>query len=177
MSIEGQNLNYKLISRGVFSSSNENANIKALAWITDTSENSIWTQKYKDAGEVGVAEYAVGSPSLELYLASYNATNATQLWASGGSSGYGSYGDGTSIHGASTGVMGAYHGIYSLDYFNGGNWWLASPYNNSYEFWEKSQRQLWGRDDVRNTGIAVRPVVCIPTATFNSTLLNGLTDE
>ena len=57
-----------------FTKSNESENIRYLAWMTDT-ENELWTQ-FKD--EDGIAEYAIGGPSIELFAQSFNRTAATR---------------------------------------------------------------------------------------------------
>ena len=55
----------------------ENNNIKATAWLTDTSNNSIWSKTYKDTN--GVASDAIGWPTIELFVESYNATHNSEV--------------------------------------------------------------------------------------------------
>ncbi len=50
-----------------------NKNIKAVAYMLDTNEN-VWGTF---AG--GMAEYAIGGPTLEMYIASYNSMNKTSI--------------------------------------------------------------------------------------------------
>ena len=67
VSTVGQKLNPK-ISSLLCTEKNENANIKFIAWMTDSE---VW-KAYKD--EKGDAVFAIGSPTVELFAASYNAT-------------------------------------------------------------------------------------------------------
>ncbi len=58
------------------SATRNNANIRAIAYMYDTS---IWNTKYLDNKEIG--EYAIGSPSIEMLLNSYNKVNNTNYGA------------------------------------------------------------------------------------------------
>lgn len=69
----GKRLNAKLLEEAgdtVFTESNMHDNIKAIAWLTD-SDN--WTE-YTD--EEGIATYAIGAPTIDLFAASYNNNNS-----------------------------------------------------------------------------------------------------
>lgn len=65
VSTVGQKLSPKIST--LFTSSNENANIRTTAWLTDTSDSGMWSS-YKNADAV----FAIGSPTAELFVASYN---------------------------------------------------------------------------------------------------------
>ena len=68
----GQNLSSMLKTNGTFFvEDNLNNNIRATAWLTDTE----YWEEYTD--EAGNALFAIGSPTVELFVASFNATAPT----------------------------------------------------------------------------------------------------
>ncbi len=70
VSIIGQGLNPMFKEKGGFTSDNTNLNIKATAYLTDPEQ---WTQ-YKGPD----ATFAIGGPSEELIIKSFNATSARE---------------------------------------------------------------------------------------------------
>mgnify|MGYP004676724221 CR=1 FL=1 len=105
-----------------------------------------------------------GSPTAELFAASYNnRSNKSKTITLG----LGTYGYTENV---GTGWLSVNdnHGIYNKS--TSSTWWLASPYYNS------STRELdvlgnYGFFNYRyvdHDSIAVRPLVCIPTSVFNS---------
>ena len=115
VSTEGQNLNYKLKINGGFVSTNKNNGIKAIAWMTDTRSTSTWSTTYKDAG--GMASYAIGSPTIELYVESYKATHpSSQAAITASSYEYTPKGMDSGLNTPDN------YGIYGTK-----SWWLASP--------------------------------------------------
>ena len=115
VSTEGQNLNYRLKVNGGFVSTNKNTNIRATAWLTDTRSTSIWSSTYKDAG--GIASYAIGSPTIELYVESYKATHpSSQAAITASSYEYTPKGMDSGLNTPDN------YGIYGTK-----SWWLASP--------------------------------------------------
>ena len=163
----------------------ESSNMRAVAWMTDTT-NSLWTQ-YKDSS--GNAEWAIASPTIELLVASYNADavndGKTPLTVPEANSiGYKNSWDSKGILPQSYN-----HGIYN--YSTSSKWWLASPGGDSageclcvYEEmrWNGDGSRVERKDVLGNSGMSysVRPIVCIPTTTFNAAVTAGtytLTDE
>ena len=121
VSTEGQKLN-PMISE-LFQSNNTNLNIQATAWLTDTKEDGPWA-KYKN----GDCVFAIGSPTVELFAASYNnrSNKTSKLITPTFSSGSPGYENNTSDNWLNPGNN---HGIYSKS--RSSNWWLASPNNDS----------------------------------------------
>lgn len=163
VSLEGQKLNSKIST--LFVKSNTNNNIKFTAWLTDTSTSGIWN-KYKNED----VEFAIGSPTIELFAASYNnkkdKTNIITL-----DSGTYGYQQNTS------------QGWFQTDnhciYNNGTSWWIASPYYNDFG-WRainvSSAANCFGYDYI-STKNSIRPIVCISTLVFNNKYEKSLIDE
>ena len=156
VSIVGQKLNQKISS--LFTSTNENTNIRTTAWLTDTSNTGMWSE-YKNSDAV----FAIGSPTAELFAASYNnrsnKSNTIEL-------NLGTYGytENTSRNWLSVNDN---HGIYNKS--TSSYWWLASPYSR----YGDCELYVDGRGyfyyySVFNGSFAVRPIVCIPTSVFNN---------
>ena len=155
----GQKLNPTISS--LFIESNETETIRATAWLTDTSDSSMWS-KYKNADAV----FAIGSPTAELFSASYNTMEEKEgiieftFDATSGDAGYRRKMDSDWLKTSHN------YGIYNKS--SNENWWLASPYAYS----ANGCLQVQG-DSGRVNGsycfsnAAVRPIVCIQTATFN----------
>ncbi len=157
VSLVGQKLSP--IIKSLFTSDNINANIKATAWLTDTSDLGMW-KEYKNSDAV----FAIGSPTAELFAASYNATGKSfKIELDLGQYGYmnNMFAEYLSVN--------ANHGIYNKD--SKLSWWIASPEGNQNYFAMVVQGEgRFGNDYVNNGYVsnAVRPIVCIPTSIFNS---------
>ena len=168
VSEEGQNLNYKLKLNGsFFNNTNTSVGIKATAWLTDTGDNSKWSKEYKDNEEI--ASYAIGSPTLELFLESYKAThpNETRTYT------IQSYGYSISDF---TFIKLDNNGIYGSD----STYWIASPTKYNYDTsrvgicYVQNNCLNWNSTyncSVTNNAYAVRPIVCIPTQTFKTSCI------
>ena len=160
VSIVGQKLNPELLNKGgIFTATNEDTSIKATAWLTDTSETAMWAE-YKNEDAV----FAIGSPTLELYIASYNATaekySREKITFTTGTYGYmpgGGYGE----------IKSSFNnGIY-LKSSQSSNVWIASPSRGGNGMWVVNHMD--GRFSEFNvtSSFLVRPIVCIPTSVFN----------
>ena len=158
----GQRLNSTIST--LFTTNNQNENIKATAWLTDT-------EKWKDYAN-GNAVFAIASPTVELFTASYNATGQGNTITLG----KGNYGYTHNTSGDWFSAS-ANHGIYNKGVSS--YWWLASPCNGSYTWY--GMRVVGGgcfnEGEVDEHACPVRPVVCIPTSVFNSNYLSGLVDD
>ena len=160
----GQKLNPMLLEAGTFfTSSNTNTNILATAWLTDPDK---WAE-FKNVDAV----FAIGSPTVELFVKSFNATASTNgantITLGVGTSGY--------REDTTNQLKTTYNnGIYNKS--TSSNWWLSSPYNGSsgYEFYVYGSRGYFDRLSVYNFSYAVRPLVCIPTSVFNNEYLSSL---
>ena len=148
--------------------------------MTDT-ENTLWS-KYKDSA--GKASWAVASPSMELFVASFNAVKAdidikratgvteeaarTAISCSPASTkGY--------SYNTSNGLNSNYnHGIYN--YSSSSTWWLSSPSHGTSATGVCVQGRSNRISDFsvsQFSSYAVRPLVCIPTSTFNAAVIAG----
>lgn len=113
VSIVGQKLN--AIINSLFTSTNIYTNIRTTAWLTDTSDTGMW-KDYKNSDAV----FAIGSPTVELFVASYNATGKSNtITLTLGDCGY--------KENTASGWFSVEdnHGIYNKATTT--NWWLASP--------------------------------------------------
>ena len=157
----GQNLSSMLKTNGTFFvEDKDNPNILATAWLTDTE----YWEEYTD--EAGNAIFAIGSPTVELYVASFNATaltnGATEITLGVGTYGYT---DNTTSNQISTSYN---NGIYNYD--GSSYWWLASPSNldDGFELHVYGRSGYLNGDGVISNSRAVRPIVCIPTSIFQT---------
>ncbi len=155
---EVNNEGYTFFSNG--EKKNEYDNIKAVGWLTDPEK---WTEYANGEEDV----FAIGSPTLELFAASYNTMDT-------GDNGkkdniipevkqYG-YSENTSDNWLTNGQR---EGIYNTG--SGSYWWLASPsyiLSNGVFFVRENGGYLH-RYNVHST-YAVRPLVCIPTSKFDT---------
>ena len=167
----GQKLNPMLLTDGnFFINSYKFRNILATAWLTDPNK---WAE-FKNEDAV----FAIGSPTVELFVKSFNATansngaKEINLKIEKGVGVYGYTEDTTSGQ-----LQTSYNnGIYN----NGDIWWLSSPYDNmtmcefvvNYNYEQFSDYGL-----VDSYSYYVRPVVCIPTSVFDSKYLSSLVNE
>ena len=106
-----------------------------------------------------------GSPTAELFAASYNNRSNKSKTITLGLGTYG-YTKNTSDGWLSVNDN---HGIYNKS--RSSDWWLASPgdFNSSNgELRVGSYFGVFGGGYVENDSYAVRPLVCIPTSVFNS---------
>lgn len=158
VSTVGQKLSSKIST--LFTSSNKNTNIRTTAWLTDISDTGMWSS-YKNTDAV----FAIGSPTAELFAASYNnrsnkTTNIIEL-------DLGTYGY---TQNTSNGWLSVSdnHGIYNKS--TSSYWWLASPYSDysGNELRVNGINGYLSSGNVDNNSRAVRPIVCIPTSVFNN---------
>ena len=169
VSTVGQNLNSMLLEdETFFTESNTNPNIRATAWLTDTS-------KWGEYANNEDAEYAIGGPTIELYVASFNAT-ATANGANKINLEVGEYGYTKNT------VNGQLQTSYNHGIYNNGTTgcWISSPSSVHYniEFaMHCNNSNLISATCVATMSIPVRPIVCIPTSVFNSKYLSSLVDE
>ena len=163
----GQKLNPMLLANGeFFTSDNTNTNILATAWLTDPNE---WDE-FKNSDAV----FAIGSPTVELYVKSFNATASTnganEITLDVGTYGY-----------TQDTVIGQLKTTYNNGIYNKSELskcWLASSYDASYlELDVLGSYGRFGNGDVTYGSYAVRPLVCIPTSVFNSKYLSSLVNE
>ena len=155
VSIVGQKLSPMLLKlESYFNDSNKNDNIRATAWLTDTEK---W-EEFKNEDAV----FAIGSPTIELYVASYNAT--------------------ANVNNRDNIYIFAYDNSYDYDLdnrieteCNNGIYtkssdviccWIASPgLNNKKLFSMPTNNGNYGQSGIAISG-AVRPIVCMPTSIF-----------
>ncbi len=152
VSIVGQKLN-PMIST-LFTENNTNENIRAIAWLTD---QEIWSS-YEDNNAV----FALASPTLELFAASYNnrSNKSTILEVSfDGSYGYDFTGN-TEIS------VEENYGIYNKSQQNA--WWIASPYRTNDDICELAGHYRMIQQQQLDYTMGIRPVIGIPTSIFNS---------
>ena len=163
----GINLNYKI--KNLFNVDNNSPNIKGIAFFTD---HELW-DKYKDGSD---AIFAIGSPTIELYIASYNAAASEAInpdreklqEVENDEYGYTSQYSDLDIETYN-------HGIYSKAC------WIASPYSignsrDNYYFCSIGGGiSINGSYNPSWTSNSVRPIVCIKTEDFQKNYT--LTDE
>ncbi len=169
----GKSLNSRVSK--LFTSSNTNPNIKGTAWLTDTTR---WT-KWKDKNNK--ATYAIAGPPMEMLLDSWNEkcsrNEKSKITVDVGEEGYRN----TSSFKNFMLSEACNGGIYSSTEYD---YWLSSPSDYHDTDWnnvavpKNSQFYLDCRYEAlahRNVAVArakecrVRPFVCIPNSTFNST--------
>ena len=166
VSTVGQKLSPKISS--LFTESNKNTTIRFTAWITDPEA---W-KDYKD--ENGDAVFAIGSPTTELFAASYNNTGKANTINLGlGRYGYTQNTESKWLKAEDN------KGIYNKD--DSSTWWLASPNGIGNSFYGMSVNGRNGYIDfssyVSSASHAVRPTVCIPTSVFNSDYADSVVNE
>ena len=139
----------------LLTSNNTNPNIWATAYLCDTDDNGPWA-----AYKTGVASWAMGGPTAELYVASWNAVGAgNQIILGIANFGYEDYSNNGWI---STSVR---NGIYRLK--SSGSWLLASPNRNQSDFvhrvYETGGYLGWSG---ANQIDCARPIVCLQKSNF-----------
>ena len=141
--------------------------IRSIAWATDISENGPWS-KYKNED----AFFCIGSPTVELFVKSYNAQGEGQPLGLTIAAGVGGY-ETLHITGRHDQITGDIcNGLYN----NGTNWCLSSPPSSHYNYGLRGM--LAWRNDIMDSGVyfnyspgaqyPLRPVVCMSTYMFNS---------
>ena len=166
--------------------------MRAVAWMTDTN-NSLWSKYVTED-----AKWAIASPTIELYMESYNAVkenidkriengeigliSRTVLSEPTIKNKNGTYGNGYTCSWGTYDekISGYNHGIYN---FGVGKSWIASPYDyygsRLFTTGHKGYGMVTG-NVVTESSFSVRPIVCLQTSTFNEAVTNGtytLTDE
>ena len=159
----GQNLSSMLKTNEIFFvEDNDNENIRTTAWLTDIE----YWDDYTD--EAGNALFAIASPTVELYVASFNATAptqeppATEIEIDVGTNGY--------IKNLISGQLSTSYNNGIYNYSTSSSWWLASPdnFNAYYGFSVYGRNGYFSNDHIASASEAVRPVVCIPTSIFQT---------
>ena len=163
----GQKLNPMLLESGTFFvESNTNIAMLATAWLTDTIN---WSNYANNEDAI----FAIGSPTVELYAASFNAT-ASESEAITITLGVGEYGytrnniENGQLHTKN-------HGIYNIE---DSIVLIASPSGVSGATELSVNGNIGNFSNIPITlSCKVRPIVCIPTSVFNSKYLSSLVDE
>lgn len=159
ISTEGKRLNEQVNTLFTDTDKKSDPNILATVWLTDTSDNGPWA-KYKNEDAV----FAIGSPSVELFAASYNnrSNKNKQITVDIGEDGYNISSTGWLQNNENNGV---YHKSPPAEI------WLASPH--MYNMGLCGQRNAFGvyfdfsGIDVTINSLYIRPIVCIPSDIFN----------
>ena len=164
-SVEGKGLNPLI--KSVMTTRSSSACIKAMSWLTDPAEWSMYT----DSESNGKASFAIAGPTLELYTKSYNAVASLSDSDSINTIEYpkkGTYGYIYDNSNNKPKVTTLINGIYSKG--STSRWFLASPlgWNDGYvvDLYDTGS-QIAGQH-VSNSN-KIRPIVCIPTIEFNNT--------
>ena len=158
----GQKLNPTVSE--LFTEENTDNTIKATAWLTD---DQFWN---KYVGNDAI--FAIGSPTVELFVESYNNTGKPNTITFEKSS-----------HGYSCNVGANWlnpsdnYGIYNKEQTSSSTWWLASPCD-IYNPYTQEYKDCWtvygyngffsSGDVTYAWGVPVRPLVCIPTSAFSA---------
>ena len=154
-------------------STSTNSNIKAVAYMLDTNA---WNTLYKGEN----AEYAIGGPTLEMFVKSWNDTHKGHKQigyeAESNSNGYkvkfayGSYD--TYINGL---AQNEYNSIYiKSDYSNADAMCLASPSaNNNYSLMRASYNGHLSNRSYSDNSLGFRPVVCLKSKVKLQKVVDG----
>ena len=151
----GQKLSPKI--NNLFTTENTNYNIRYTAWLLDTKH---WgeTNKYEDTE--GIAIFVIGSPTIELFAASYNVASEVAK-THGYNLNIEMEGEGYKSIETSSGYFFSSdkNGIYNCE---DGFWWLASPWNGQYYNFRIIAAGYWTLGDVTGSiHPGIRPIVCI----------------
>ena len=162
-SAQGKGLN--LLVKNLLITYSSYDNMKATSWFTD---REVWSN-YTDSNTNDKATFAIASPTIELYVKSYNAVAAIN--SSVNSIEYPlveTYGYKYSGYPRVTTEV---NGIYSKGSGNN-SWWLSSPSYNyeNYCLIVSSYYNDLGNYAIVDEGKGIRPVVCIPTSEIGNTL-------
>lgn len=152
-------------------------NIRAVSWLTDTNEDAMWSEYKTD-----YANWAIGTPTIELFVSSYNATHEEKIELKVEENSFG-YQIGLRKSAENVASFGTYIGgltsNQSFDksiYANSGYWWLASPSQNSADGLMVSFNggNINSGTYINNFGI--RPIVSVPLSAFNNGTIKILDD-
>ena len=168
----GQVLNRMLKDAGGFTSSNTNRNIKAVGYLTDPTQ---WS-KYANAD----VEFAIASPSIELYAKSFNETSkkanrGVTIEVSADSTKY--------IYPTNERILQVEynHGIYRhkiYEHEDQNAWWLVSPLNvGNVCNVDDNMGCLYEFGSIPEAHRCLRPMVCIKTSVFQNKYESTLVDE
>ena len=134
--------------------------IKGVAYLCDTSDEGPW-KDYK----AGIASWAMGTPTIELYAASFNATHQSgeQILLGIENYGYTQNINDIQLKKSDNG------GIYCLT--GAGSWWLAGPDANPYYDSEWHMKCIFEGDwssyqETLAYTNKVRPIVCLQKTNF-----------
>lgn len=145
-------------------------NMKAMAWMCDTNYWKGYTSDNSVASYDGSTSYAVMSPSIELFIASYNSDKTDENY--------------TALVTPSTGINGyinswSTYNILSSVYNNGiyttgeNRCWLVSG-SDSGNVLAVSQYSIQIPDISSSfSRLSARPIVCIPNSNFDNTKISG----
>lgn len=140
-----------------------NDNAKAVAYLMN---QEVW-KDYKDSE--GKASYAIGGPTLELFVNSYNATAEEE--GRGDKINISAYESAGYSQQSGTWIYREYNnGIYN----NGADYWLTSPRKNTGAtgiFYIQSEINLLNDKEITAENIGLRPVVIIPKSKFQYNIL------
>ncbi len=188
VSTVGKRLNPKLIDKknadgyDFFGTGNTYDNIRATAWLTDPDE---WTE-YTNGNED--AEFAIGSPTVELYAASFDAA-ADAAKEKEPSEERTKIGTGLDVgdYGYTEETLNQLRQSYNNGIYNKDNedefgyWWIASPYDKpgNQELAVSDYDRCFGNEQVNyaSTYNKIRPVVCIQTTVFENSDKYDLIDD
>ena len=140
----------------LLTASNTNPNILSTAYICDTRADGPWT-----AYKTGLASWAMGGPTIELFAASYNATHTNhQILLE-----IGTYGYSNNTH-TDYLLASDNNGIYRLKSSGLEFWWLASPNDAYFDYMCRvNDGDGWIGSHNGFNSYPVRPVVCISKST------------
>ena len=161
-------LNSKYFEKNI---SNEGNAIKSVAYMLDTK---IWSN-YK--GEI--AEYAIGGPTIEMFINSYNQRYNTKYQTAVNEQGYLiSVDEGNSWGTTYKGIFNTNDGLYIVNSNRAVAMWLASPCSGSYDSisivwndkgtgWIDGNYYYWYAD-------GLRPIVCLKSNTKLEKIEDGV---
>lgn len=148
--------------------SETNTNIKCVSRLLDTNAWSVFvTDELKEKGAT-----AIGSPTLEMWVASWNELYPGELLACNTSNNNGYYintgkdaGTSTAITVKQSGKNNKLYFPYSTTVSSATSYWLSSPFSNSSNYISEviCSGNIGGATYWANMYTAVRPVVCIPS--------------
>lgn len=151
-------------------------NIRIISWLTDTSEDGEWS-KYK----TDYANWAIGGPTIEMFVKSYNAMHENKIELKVQESAYGyeiKLQDSNEKTKFNT-YIGNLSIIQSADasiYANSGYWWLASPSANYSDSLIVSFNNGNINSGSNANKFGIRPIVSVPLSKIEDGTIK-ITDE
>ncbi len=130
MSDLGKNLNSKC-SNDFWTNNAGNNNVKGISGLLNTAK---WTDCAKDASNNDIANWAIGAPTVEMFIASYNATHTTQLSCTVDNANWTGYKvrKGSEDYDSIVQGLGNSLSVDTAIFCNGSfHWWLSSTLANS----------------------------------------------